>query len=121
MNLYLLKKVLSQIKGKRKKVFTLATAIAISHTRSEMENLKIQCELFECKNGVSKYSVHKHPAGFIGFTYCFNHGEIYYEVVDVDFEDDIELLVFEAQVKSSILINSDNRRKYINWQKGTNF
>jgi hypothetical protein len=121
MKLYLLKKVLTQIKGKRRKIFTRAVAIAVSHIRSELVEIKDRCESFEKKEGVSKYSVEKHPAGFIGFTFCYNNGNIFYEVIDIEFDDDIEMLVFEAEVKSSIVANSDERREYINRVKRTDF
>ena len=119
--LYVLSKILTQVKGKRKRTIYSSVDLAVSYIKDEMEELQIKCVEFEAKEGVSKYTLDKHPAGFGGYIYCYNHGIITYVVRAFEFDDEMEIIVVEAQIKSAIILNGDMRRKYMNLSKDTNF
>lgn len=94
---------------------TSNVAIYVSPFREEIENLKDKCEEFEVDARVAiGISPDKHPGGYGGLAFWFYRDDAYYEIDDIEFNDDIERLVYLAETKATILKNAYVQHQFRN-------
>ncbi len=108
MTLYVLKKTFNE-----NNTNFYIVEIAVSKNEQELEDLLQRCNKFETSGEDWDWEASDHPGGFTGNAFRYLEGFVEYVINEIEFEDDIDSLIYEAEVKSRISKSDAVHRKIV--------